>query len=70
MNKSREKVLKMNVVNKSCEHKLLTKVMNKSCEHKPTTKVVNKNREQGCNKSVSWYLGYRTFLRENPDIFK
>ena len=25
---------------------------------------------QSCNKSVSWYLGYRTFLQENPDIFK
>ena len=25
---------------------------------------------QSCNKSVSWYLGYRTFLEENPDIFK
>ena len=21
-------------------------------------------------KAVSWYLGYRTFLEENPDIFK
>ena len=26
--------------------------------------------EQSCNKAVSWYLGYRTFLKENPDIFK
>ena len=25
---------------------------------------------QSCNKSVSWYLGYRTFLEENTDIFK
>ena len=25
---------------------------------------------QSCNKSVSWYLGYRTFLKENPDILK
>ena len=25
---------------------------------------------QSCNKSASWYLGYRTFLEENPDIFK
>ena len=25
---------------------------------------------QTCNKSVSWYLGYRTFLEENSDIFK
>ena len=25
---------------------------------------------QRCNKSVFWYLGYRTFLEENPVIFK
>ena len=23
-----------------------------------------------CDKSVSWYLGYQTFLEENVDIFK
>ena len=27
-----------------------------------------KTRKQSCNKSVSWYLGYWTFLEENLDI--
>ena len=25
---------------------------------------------QSCKKSVSWYIGYQTFLEKNPDIFK
>ena len=25
---------------------------------------------QSCKKAVSWYLGYRTFFVENPDIFQ
>ena len=24
---------------------------------------------QSCEKAVSWYLGYRTFFAENPEIF-
>ena len=29
----------------------------------------NSKKNQSCKKAVSWYLGYRTFFAENPDIF-